>query len=530
MNNLTQEAQRRRTFAIISHPDAGKSTLTEALALHAQVIEEAGAIHGKGQRKATVSDWMEMEKARGISISSTALQFSYTDKDNSSPKIINLVDTPGHADFSEDTYRVLTAVDSAVMLIDAAKGLEPQTLKLFQVCKFRNIPVITVINKWDRPGLEALALLDEIQREIHIQPTPLYWPVGIAGDFQGLLDRSTGEYIEFTRTAGGSKIAPETRYSPDSALKKVGTDWSQAVEESDLLSELANNHQQATFLAGTTSPVIFTSATLNFGVKQVLTTLINLAPPPSARADIAGNLKPIDDPFSAIVFKVQAGMDAAHRDRLAFIRIVSGEFQRGEVVTHTQTGKPFTTKYAQTVFGRNRNTLETAYPGDIVGLVNATTLKPGDSLYQDKKVEFPPIPIFAPEHFAVARITDLSRHKAFRKAISQVVSEGIVQLLTNEIYGENAPVLAAVGPMQFEVVTARLQTEFKVEITLENLPFSLARETNAEGAKILSSQRGVGIFTRNDGKILALFTDKWRLNYLEKELPTVSLLPLIAAD
>lgn len=523
---VAQEADRRRTFAVISHPDAGKSTLTEALALHAKKIAEAGAIHGKSGRKSTVSDWMEMEKARGISVSSTALQFEYGDC------VINLVDTPGHSDFSEDTYRVLTAVDAAVMLIDAAKGLEPQTLKLFQVCRHRGIPVITVINKWDRPGRAPLELLDEISERIGLIPTPLFLPVGIAGDFRGLLrrgkDGAATEYIHFTRTAGGATVAPEESHTPEQATQREGEAWETAVEESELLSATGADHDQEMFLAGQTSPVIYASAMLNFGVRQLLDTLVELAPPPGERAAVEGPPREPADPFSAVVFKVQAGMDAAHRDRLAFMRIVSGEFERGMVVTHAQTGRPFATKYALTVFGRERATVDTAYPGDVVGLVNATALAPGHTLFVDKKVEFAPIPSFAPEHFGALRARSAGKYKQFRKAIDQLDSEGVVQVLRNDLRGDASPVLAAVGPMQFEVVTARMQAEFGVETELDSLPYQLARRTDAGSAPELDRQRGVEVFTRSDGAILALFSDKWRLQYIRKEMPELTLEPLVA--
>ncbi|QSE89497.1 peptide chain release factor 3 [Rhodococcus pseudokoreensis] len=531
------EASRRRTFAVISHPDAGKSTLTEALALHAKVISEAGAVHGKAGRKSTVSDWMEMEKARGISVSSTALQFNYRSTEASADEpvdnVINLVDTPGHSDFSEDTYRVLTAVDAAVMLIDAAKGLEPQTLKLFQVCRHRGIPVITVINKWDRPGQTPLELLDEIQERIGLTPTPLYWPVGIAGDFRGLLrrgeDGAPREYIRFTRTAGGAKIAPEEVMDADAALAKEGSEWETAAEESELLSATGQDHDQELFLGGQTSPVIFASAMLNFGVRQILDTLVELAPPPRARDDVDGTPRDVADPFSAVVFKVQAGMDTAHRDRLAFMRIVSGVFERGMVVTHAQTGKPFTTKYAQTVFGRERSTVESAYPGDVVGLVNATALAPGHTLFFEKKVEFPPIPSFAPEHFSILRAESAGKYKQFRRAVDQLDSEGVVQILRNDLRGDASPVMAAVGPMQFEVVAARMKAEFNVEARMEPLGYALARRTDAESADELNRQRGVEVFTRSDGVMLALVSDKWRLQYIQKELPDLTLEPLVAA-
>lgn len=521
---LAAEVARRRTFAVISHPDAGKSTLTEALALHARMISEAGAVHGKAGRKSTVSDWMEMEKARGISVSSTALQFNYRDH------VVNLVDTPGHSDFSEDTYRVLTAVDAAVMLIDAGKGLEPQTLKLFQVCRHRGIPVITVINKWDRPGRSPLELLDEIEERIGLIPTPLYWPVGIAGDFRGLLKRSDNSFIRFTRTAGGATVAPEEFLDAAAAEAREGEEWTTAVEESELLHETGSDHDQEMYLAGQTSPVIFSSAMLNFGVHQILDALLELAPAPHGRESVTGTLREVLDPFSAVVFKVQAGMDMAHRDRLAFMRIVSGTFERGMVVTHAQTGRPFATKYALTVFGRDRTTVEDAYPGDIVGLVNANALAPGHTLFSEKKVEFPPIPSFAPEHFAILRARSAGKYKQFRRAIDQLDSEGVVQVLRNDIRGDASPVLAAVGPMQFEVVTARMQGEFNVETTLDNLGYTIARATDAESTDELNRQRGVEVFTRTDGAILALFSDRWRLQYIQKEFPTLTLEPLVAAS
>lgn len=540
MNALSPavEARRRRTFAIISHPDAGKSTLTEALALHAHVINEAGAVHGKAGRKATVSDWMEMEQARGISVSSTALQFEYLPQGSKGaegdgqPYVINLVDTPGHSDFSEDTYRVLTAVDGALMLIDAAKGLEPQTLKLFRVCKSRNIPIITVVNKWDRPGKSPLELLDEIAEEIDLTPTPIFWPVGIAGDFHGLArldaDGMPTEYIEFTRTAGGSTIAPEEHFTPEEAVQQQGDNWTTAAEESTLLAEMGQVHDEELFLAGATSPVIFASAKLNFGVHQILDSIVNLAPHPAGREDVNDVFHDLDDDFSAVIFKVQAGMDSAHRDRLAFMRVVSGEFERGMVVTHAQTQKPFTTKYALTVFGRDRETVETAYPGDVVGLVNALGLAPGDALYKGKKAQYPPIPAFAPEHFATLRAASLSKYKQFRKAVDELGAEGVVQILTNDLRGESNPVMAAVGVLQFEVVQARMRAEYNVETVIENIPYTVARKTDAESADELGRQRGVEIFTRQDGELIALISDKWRLNYLQKELPDLTLDTLIA--
>ena len=521
---IAAEAARRRTFAVISHPDAGKSTTTEALALHARVITEAGAVHGKAGRRSTVSDWMEMEKARGISITSTALQFPYRDC------VINLLDTPGHADFSEDTYRVLTAVDCAVMLIDAAKGLEPQTLKLFQVCKHRGIPIITVINKWDRPGRHALELMDEIHERIGLRTTPLTWPVGIAGDFKGVMDRRSGKYIRFTRTAGGATAAPEEHIAAADAHAAAGDDWDTAVEESELLSIDGSDYDRETFLSGESSPVLFTSAALNFGVNQLLDVLVELAPAPSGSLGLDGVRRSVDSPFSAFVFKVQAGMDSSHRDRIAYARVVSGTFERGDVLTHAATGKPFVTKYAQSVFGQQRSTLDDAWPGDVIGLANAAALRPGDTLYRDIPVAYPPIPSFSPEHFAVARGTDPSKHKQFRKGIEQLEQEGVVQVLRSDKRGDQAPVFAAVGPMQFEVAAHRMATELSAPIALENLSYQVARVVSPEDADFVNRQVSAEVLTRSDGVMLVLFSTPWRLEGFQRDNPDIKLGSLVAAE
>lgn len=547
MSSTASEASRRRTFAVIAHPDAGKSTLTEALALHAHMIKEAGAVHGKAGRKSTVSDWMDMEKDRGISIASSALQFEYAPEGHDGePFMINLVDTPGHADFSEDTYRVLSAVDAAVMLIDGAKGLEPQTLKLFRVCKARGLPIVTVVNKWDRPGRSPLELVDEIVNEIQLQPTPLFWPVGEAGDFRGLArindDGEAEEYIHFLRTAGGSTIAPEEHYTPEQAAEREEDVWETAAEEVELLAADCALHDQELFLECTTSPLIFASAMLNFGVHQILDTLCALAPAPAGRdsdpkvieAAASGNSVAVEehrdptDDFSGVVFKVQAGMDRNHRDSLAFMRVVSGVFERGMQVTHAQSGRSFSTKYALTVFGRTRATVEAAYPGDIVGLVNAGSLAPGDTIYAGKKVQFPPMPQFAPEHFRTLRAKSLGKYKQFRKALEQLDSEGVVQILRNDARGDANPVMAAVGPMQFEVMQARMDVEYNVETVADPVPYSVARRTDAESAPVLAKQRGVEIFTRTDGELIALFGDKWKLAFVEKEHPELTMETLVA--
>jgi peptide chain release factor 3 len=517
------QAGRRRSFAVISHPDAGKSTLTEALALHAHVLNRAGAVHGKDGRGGTVSDWMDIERERGISITSAALQFTYRDA------VINLVDTPGHADFSEDTYRVLSAVDAAVMLVDAAKGLEVQTMKLFEVCRHRNIPIITVINKWDRAGKDALDLMDEIHDRTGLQPAPLNWPVGIAGDFRGVLDMATGEYLKFTRTDGGATMATEDHLSPEAAQAMEGDAWRQAVEESDLIVATGAGRDPEGFLAATSTPVMFGSAVLNFGVRFLLDTLVDLAPAPGPRPDADGVLREIDSPFSAFVFKVQAGMDVAHRDRLAFVRVCSGTFERGMIVTHSGTNRPFATKYAQQVMGRERTSIDRAFPGDVVGLVNANALRVGDTLFVDQPVTFPAIPSFSPEHFAVARAKDTSRYKQFRRGIEQLDHEGVVQVLRSDLRGAQAPVLAAVGPMQFEVAEHRMAHEFNSPISLDRLGYSLARRTDADGRDRLRGQRAVEVLARSDSVLLAVFSDRWRLQSVERELTDILLAPLVVS-
>jgi peptide chain release factor 3 len=518
------QVARRRTFAVISHPDAGKSTVTEALALHARAISQAGAVKGKAGRRGTVSDWMELERQRGISVSSAALQFTHHDT------VVNLVDTPGHADFSEDTYRVLSAVDAAVMLLDAAKGLEAQTLKLFEVCHHRRLPVITVINKWDRPGLDALGLLDEITDRTGLRATPLMWPVGGSGDFRGLLDRRTGTYHRFTRTSGGATIAPEQSLTREQAATVEGDAWIRALDEHELLTLSAADHDQGDFLAHVSTPVLFTSAVLNYGVHSLLDAVVDLAPPPPPRPDASGRERPVDAPFSGFVLKVQAGMNTAHRDRVAFLRICSGVFHRGMIVTHADTGRPFATKYAHHLFGRERDGIEVAYPGDVIGLVNVSGLRVGDSLYSEDLVRFPPMPTFTPEHFAVARAKDTGRYKQFRRGIEQLDHEGVVQVLRSDLRGDQAPVLAAVGPMQFDVAAHRMSQEFNSPITLEHLDYTLARRTTAQWAPRLAGERQTEVLLRRNGEHLAVFSDRWRLQSVQRGHPDAVLESLTIAD
>lgn len=521
--NPTAEAARRRTFAIISHPDAGKTTLTEKFLLYAGALgKEAGAVKARQGHRSATSDWMELEQQRGISITSTALQFEYRDT------VVNLLDTPGHRDFSEDTYRVLAAADAAIMVIDAAKGIEAQTLKLFEVCREREIPFLTFINKWDRPGLGALELLDQLETTLVVEPTPVTWPVGISGDFRGVIDRSNGVYTRFERTARGSTVAPETIVDYDEAHKVEGEAWDTAHEESELLEMVGRVVDQESFLGGTSTPVFFGSALTNFGVRSLLDGVIDLIPHPTPRATADGGKVELDGAFTGFVFKVQAGMDKAHRDRIAFIRVCSGRFERGMAITAEKTGRQFSTKYAQTMFGQDRDTVDEAFPGDVVGLVNANELGIGDAVFVGPKVSFGPLPAFAPEHFMRARVTDTSKFKQFRKGISQLDEEGAIQVLRDVDLGDQAPILAAVGPMQFEVASHRLENEFGAPLELTPTPYTVARRTDKDSADSLRSLPGVNVLERADGTLLALFESRFWMDRVAVDHPNLTLERMIA--
>jgi peptide chain release factor 3 len=521
MAEPAQEAARRRTFGIISHPDAGKTTLTEKLLLYGGALgREAGSVKARSDRRSATSDWMELEQQRGISITSTVLQFPYREK------VINLLDTPGHRDFSEDTYRVLTACDAAVMVLDAAKGIEAQTLKLFEVCRNRGLPIVTFVNKWDRPGLSPLELIDDIESHLSLICTPVTWPVGIAGDFRGVFDRSKDEFVRFTRTARGATEAPEEVVEPERAEAEEGEAWTACVEELELLE--GAEHDEEMFLEGESTPMFFGSAITNFGVRLLLDAVVDDVPQPAARPSASGERRPLDAPFAGFAFKVQANMDKAHRDRIAYVRVNSGRFERGMVVTHGRTGKPFATKYAHSVFGAERDTLEEAFPGDVVGLVNATDVRVGDSLYVEDPIEYPKIPAFAPEHFASVRVKDVSKSKQFRSGIQQLDEEGVVQVLRDPDFGDQAPVLAAVGALQFEVATHRLENEFNAPVELTMTGYRVARRTDEESRPVLRAMQGVDVLERSDGALLAVFESVYWLERLEAEQPELTLDRLVA--
>jgi peptide chain release factor 3 len=520
------EAARRRTFAIISHPDAGKTTLTEKFLLYAGAVQEAGAVRARAGRRRAASDWMALEQERGISISSTVLQFPYREC------AVNLLDTPGHRDFSEDTYRVLTAADAAIMVLDVAKGIEPQTRKLFEVCHARRLPVLTFLNKLDRPGRSPLELLDEIEQQIGLVATPVTWPVGDPGDFRGVIDRRDGSFVAFTRSErGGAGVAVERALAAEAvaADPELAGLWSRAVEEGALLDAVGAHLDVDSFLAGETSPLFVGSALTNFGVRHLLDAVIDLAPGPGPVADAGGRPRALDADFSGFVFKVQANMNPAHRDHVAFVRVCSGRFERGMVLTHGPTGRPFATKYAASVFGAERDTIDEAWPGDVIGLVNASGLRVGDSLYAGPDaVTFPPIPAFPPELIATAHPRDLSRSKQFKRGLAQLEQEGVVQLLSRG--GDDpTPVLAAVGAMQFEVLAHRMAHEFGAEVALTGPHPRTVRRTDAATASGgLGGLGGVEVLVRGDGVLLAVFESPYWLARLSNDHPDWVLEPIVA--
>jgi peptide chain release factor 3 len=518
MADVLAEAARRRTFAIISHPDAGKTTLTEKFLLYGGALQQAGAVKARAGRRSAASDWMAMEQQRGISITSTVLQFPYREH------ALNLLDTPGHRDFSEDTYRVLAAADAAIMVLDTAKGIEPQTRKLFEVCRDRGVPLLTFLNKYDRPGRDPLELIDEIQEQLGIQPTPVTWPVGIPGDFRGVVDRRDGVFTRYGRSARGAAEASEEIVDPAGE----GAAWDAAQEELGLLDAVGADLDVKSFLAGETSPLFVGSALTNFGVRKLLDAVVDLAPSPAPRLDVDGEPRPLDGPFSAFVFKIQANMDPSHRDRLAFVRVCSGRFERGTTLTNHRTGKPFATKYATSVFGSERETVEEAFPGDVLGFVNATDLLIGDTLHMASPVQFPGIPSFAPEEFVVARPKDTGRFKQFRSGLAQLDEEGVVQVLRDDDLGDTAPVLAAVGRMQFEVFAHRLEHEFGAPVELSSTTYSVARRTDAASAVELGHTTGVRVMKRADGTILALFESPYWLERLAADKPELTLERIVA--
>lgn len=525
-DGLPREVARRRTFAIISHPDAGKTTLTEKLLLYAGAVHLAGAVRTRGNLQHTASDWMTMEKERGISISATALEMEYRGYR------INLLDTPGHQDFSEDTYRTLMAVDSAVMVLDSARGVEPQTEKLFKVCRMRGIPILTFINKMDHPSHDPLALLDEVEGMLGIAAVPVNWPVGDGPTFQGVYDLERKQILRFQRTAHGQHRAPvEVTGLDDPMLQQVLGEQAcrKLAEEVELLDGTVGSFDRALFLAGEMTPVFFGSALNNFGVEPFLEAVLDLAPSPLPRETGQGMIDPTSNVFSGFVFKVQANIDPRHRDRMAFLRVCSGHFKKDMTVYHPRLERYVRLSRAFRLFGREREPIEEAFPGDVIGVIAPGLFAIGDTVTTGESIPFARIPRFPPEHFAVPRNNDISRYKQFHKGLKQLEEEGAVQVLHAEDAHRREPILAAVGELQFDVVLSRLWHEYGVNARVDRLPFTCARwvEGEAEALEKMSLFRRASLRCRDrQERPVILFSSAWDLGYCQKKNPNVSFIEI----
>ncbi|MBB5216477.1 peptide chain release factor 3 [Parapusillimonas granuli] len=479
--SLTREVARRRTFAIISHPDAGKTTLTEKLLLFAGAIQIAGSVKARKASRHASSDWMEIEKQRGISVASSVMQMEYRDC------VINLLDTPGHQDFSEDTYRVLTAVDAALMVIDAANGVEPQTKRLLQVCRARNTPILTFINKLDREVREPLDLLSEIESHLGMDTVPFSWPVGMGRSFGGVFDIRQGRMRVF-RAGQERRHDDEDEFiegldNPEIA-RRYGDAYAKAREEIELIQAASPEFDHEAFLGGKQTPVFFGSAINNFGVQEVLDALVDLAPHPGPRQAVQREVQPDEPRFSGVVFKVQANMDPAHRDRVAFVRVSSGRFERGMKLKIARNGKEMRPNNVVSFLSQRRELLDEAYAGDIIGIPNHGVLQLGDVLTEGEHLQFTGLPFFAPELFQAVEVKDPLRTKQLRIGLTQLGEEGAIQVFRPEA-GGGALLLGAVGQLQFEVVAHRLKTEYGVEARLMPSRYNMARWFTAEDPKVL---------------------------------------------
>ena len=526
--NISDEVKKRRTFAIISHPDAGKTTLTEKLLLYGGAIHVAGQVSARKRQRAVTSDWMELERERGISITSTVLQFPYNGY------TINLLDTPGHQDFGEDTYRTLLAADAAVMLIDAAKGVEPQTKKLFAICRERGVPLFTFINKMDRPSRDPLELLDELESILGIGSFPMNWPLGSGETFKGVYDRQSHALHLFERSAhGASKASVQTSDPRDPQIKQMVDDYTYAqfVDGLELLEGAGETFDREAMLRGEITPVFFGSAVTNFGVQLFLDEFINMAPMPVARGVADGKPVPPDaEHFSGFVFKIQANMDPRHRDRIAFIRVASGKFERDMTVRNARTGKDLRLSRAMKLFADEREVVEAAFAGDVVGLANPGSFAIGDTLYEGRPVAFPPIPTFAPEHFASVRSIDTSSYKSFGKGIAQLREEGAVQVFYPFDSPRTEPILAVVGQLQFEVAKYRLESEYGVKTVISGMPYSIARRIEGDPDLAVRPQlpSNAKLVEDWDGKPVVLFESEWSVRLTEEWNPKLTFASFVA--
>ncbi|MFO7600626.1 MAG: peptide chain release factor 3 [Candidatus Desulfacyla sp.] len=514
-----KEIKRRRTFAIISHPDAGKTTLTEKLLLFGGAIHIAGAVKARRTSRHAASDWMDIERERGISVTTSVMTFNYKDFE------MNLLDTPGHQDFSEDTYRVLTAVDSALMVIDSVKGVESQTEKLMEVCRMRNTPIITFINKLDREGMPALDILSDIEDKLQIECAPLSWPIGMGKDFKGVYNLFRGELHLFTpgqetRNHDGVRI---TDLRDPRLEELLGSRADALREDTALLEGAANPLEMGHFLNGSQTPVFFGSALNNFGVRELLDAFVEMAPAPRPRPAASREVSPYEEPFSGFVFKIQANMDPAHRDRMAFLRICSGKFTRGMKVVHHRLGKQIALANATIFMAQDRANVDEAYPGDIIGIHNHGTIRIGDTFTEKEELRFTGIPSFAPEHFRRVILKNPLKQKQLQKGLAQLAEEGAVQFfrpLTGSDY-----LLGAVGALQFDVTVARLKAEYSVDAVYEPVGFSTARWIDCDDQKRLKEftiKHADNVAHDSQGRLTYLAPNSWRLGFVMEDWPHIA--------
>lgn len=514
MTESEREIKRRRTFAIISHPDAGKTTLTEKFLLYGGAIQTAGSVKGKATAKHAVSDWMELEKQRGISITSSVMQFEYEGY------CINILDTPGHQDFSEDTYRTLMAADSVVMVIDAAKGIEAQTRKLFKVCAMRHIPIFTFINKLDREARDPFELLDELEKEFGIGTYPVNWPIGCGVDFKGVFDRDKRQILTFNEFHRGQEklTAIECDITDTEKMDGLIGEYrrKELVDQIELLDGASYEFDLEKVQKGELTPVFFGSALTNFGVEPFLENFLKMTTSPLARMTEQGEVDPFDDNFSAFVFKIQANMNKAHRDRITFLRICSGKFERGAEYYHVQGGKTLRLSQPQQMMAEERQIINEAYAGDIIGVFDPGIFSIGDTVCSPKKhVKFEGIPTFAPEHFAVIEQTNSLKRKQFVKGVEQIAQEGAIQIFHEPNTGMERVIVGVVGVLQFEVLEYRLQNEYNVEVTRNNLPYQYIRwirnaDTDVNKLNLTSDTKWVQDFKGNN---ILIFTSEWNINW-----------------
>jgi len=517
-SKLKKEIEKRRTFGIISHPDAGKTTLTEKLLLFGGAIQMAGEIKARKASRHATSDWMSIEKERGISITSSVMKFNYRNFE------INLLDTPGHQDFSEDTYRVLTAVDSAVMVIDNAKGVETQTRKLMEVCRQRNTPILTFINKLDRDGKNPLEILNEIEETLQIECAPLSWPIGMGKSFKGTYNRYRKELTLFTPgldTLPGDSITIKQLSDPR-LDELLGYQAATLREDLELLDGAANPFELDQYLRGNQTPVFFGSAINNFGVREMLDTFVDIAPAPGPRPSASRIVSPEAKPFSGFVFKIQANMDKAHRDRMAFLRICSGKFTRGMKVRHHRLGKDINLSNATIFMAQDRANVEEAYPGDIIGIHNRGTIKIGDTFSEKEPLKFTGIPNFAPEHFHRVRLKNPLKAKQLQKGLLQLSEEGTVQVFRPLLNGD--VILGAVGMLQFEVTVERLKAEYGVDAAYEPVNFGAARWVLCDDKKVLAEferKNQAHLALDAGGDLTFLETSEWMMGYAVEKNPDI---------